>query len=200
VNDRRSARRDEESDDRRAAAAPLERRERPEAASILELQASAGNRAVAELMGSHQDDAGRQELQRDPADDASRAEPANEGNATATATMAIPDLELSIPLLSFSRQVTGPGRSDESSGEVVVTFAISKLDPRVTKAVTIGRRFKVITIVIGPQTITLHDVLFSSVNIGPDTVALGLNFASMEHHVSGTESGWTDDELAGRRG
>ena len=144
-------------------------------------------------MGAHQPESGRLDLQRDPVADASRAEPANDGTATASGTMAIPDLELSIPLLSFSQQVSGPGRSKESSGDVVVTFPIGKLDPRLTKAVADGQRFKMITIVIGTNTITLHDVVFSSVSIGPDTVTLGLNFTSMEHHAVETEPDSTGD-------
>jgi hypothetical protein len=192
VNTRRSLRRGDDPDQQQPAALAPDRRDRPETASILDLQASAGNRAVAELITS-QAEAGRLELQRDPAVDGSRAEPTNEGGANASGTMAIPDLDLSIPLLSFSQQLTGPGRSKEASGDVVVTLAIGKLDARLTKAVADGRGFKVITIVVGTQTITLRDVIFSSVNIGPDTATLGLNFTSMEHQAADSEPGSTDE-------
>lgn len=176
MNDRRPLRRDEDADKEHTRATRRERRENPDTASILALQASAGNRAVT----------ARLEVQRDPADQAPAAEPANEGTTTASGTISIPEMDLVMPILSFSRQVQGPGERKSESGDVVVTIAMESLDPRISEAVAKGRQFDTITVVIGSRsTFTLRSVVFTSFQVSSDTATLSLNFASSEFSPGG---------------
>lgn len=155
-----------------------EPRHRPETASILHLQASAGNRAVQGLL--------EMQVQRQPAGEAPAAEPANEGKSSASGTMSIPDMDISVPIISFMQQVGGAREAKGSSGEVVVTIALEHLDPGISKATADGRRFDTITVTIGSKaTFTLRGVVFSSLNMGSDMATLSLNFTSMQFSPGG---------------
>jgi hypothetical protein len=184
VNDRRHVRRGEAAEQEHSQAPRPEWRENPETASILNLQGSAGNRAVAQLFESRDGDAAHAPLQRQPADQAPGAEP-TDSRTSAAGTMSIPDMEMVIPILSFSQQVGGPGQRKTPSGEVVVSIAIESLDPRIAEAVAKGKGFATITIVVGSSTFTLHSVIFSSFQIGSDVATLSLNFTSMEFSPGG---------------
>ncbi len=176
MNDRRHLRRDDDADRELSPAPRRERRESPEAASILDLQGSVGNRAVAQLL----------ELQRQPADQAPGAEPANDGPTTASGTMTIPEMKLAMPILSFSQQIGRPREPDSTAGEVVVTISMESLDPRIAEAVAKGREFETITVTIGTKSkFTLHSVVFSSFQLGSDMATLSLNFKSMEFSPGG---------------
>lgn len=94
--------------------------------------------------------------------------------------MSIPDLELTVPILSFSRQVSGPRQPKDESGEVVVSIALDKLDPRIAQAVSSGKQFASITVVLGSTTLTLSDVIFASFNVGSEIATLSLNFQKIE--------------------
>lgn len=186
MNDRRHLRRDEDADRERSPAPQRERRENPETASILDLQSAVGNRAVAQLLESREGDAAPTTLQRQPADQSPAAEPANEGTTSATGTMSIPEMDLAMPILSFSQQVGGPGERKRSSGDVVVSIALESLDPRIQEAVAKGKQFATITVALGSgTTITLRSVVFSSFQVGSNIATLSLNFASMEFSPGG---------------
>jgi hypothetical protein len=162
---------------------PAESRHASEPADLLGLQGLAGNRAVAALLETPGADAGRTPVQLQP-EGPTNAEPAGDGTKSGTATMAIPRLDLSIPILSFSQQAGRPNQPKQESGEMVVTFALKDFDPRIAEAAAKGVPFEPITITIGTTTLTLHNVALSSYSISQDTVALGLNFASMERSPS----------------
>jgi hypothetical protein len=164
----------------RSPAPRPERRENPEAASIIDLQASAGNRAVQALLESRAADPALAPLQRQPADQAPGAEPADT-RTSAAGTMTIPDMDLVMPILSFQQQVGRPNQPKTESGEVIVAVALENLDPAIQEAVAKGRHFDTITVAIGSKsTFTLHSVVFSSFQVGSDIATVSLNFASME--------------------
>jgi hypothetical protein len=186
MTDRRHLRRDEDADKEPSPPPGRERRENPETASILDLQGSVGNRAVAALLVSREADAALAPLQRQPADQAPGAEPANDGKTSATGTMTIPEMDLVMPILSFQQQVGRTRQPKDSSGEVFVAIALESLDPRIQEAAAKGEHFDTITVAIGPKsTFTLHSVVFSSFNVGSNTATLSLNFTSMEFSPGG---------------
>lgn len=180
MSDRRQVRKGEDADERRSAARSPERREGRDTGPILDLQARAGNRAVAALFGTHPANSTRAPVQRQPGDQSPTAEPANEAGTSAGGTMTIPDPDLAVPLLSVSMQVGGTGQQRGSSGEVVVSIAIKSLDSRITQAVAKGSRFAKITVAVGAQTFTLRDVVFSSFSMGSDVATVSLNYTSIE--------------------
>jgi hypothetical protein len=145
--------------------------------SILDLQARAGNQAVAELLAAPGVDAvGPVALQRDATD----AAPADDRDQAGPARMAIPELELDLPLQSFQQTPgRGPGRG-QSGDEFVVTMAAGKGDVRLQEAAAKGRSFAVVTITFGSMTFTLHGVVISSFQVGGDISTFTLNFTSVE--------------------
>lgn len=170
MNDRRHLRREGDTDKERWSALPHERRDNPETASILNLQGSAGNRAVAQLL----------EVQLQPPEPAPGAEP-TDTRTSGVGTMNIPDLELTISILNFSRQGSGTQQPKTPSGEASVSFAVASMDPRLVEAMTRGTRFAEITVAIGTKaTIKLHGVMISGINVSGDTASLTLSFDSME--------------------
>ncbi len=182
MNDRRHVRRDEEADAHRSPAPGPERRENRETATLLDLQGSAGNRAVAQLLESRDKrDAAPAlaTLQRQPADQAPGAEPAD-SRSTATGSMTIPEMDVDMPILSFARRISGPGSAKTSAGDVEVAIALESLDPRIAEATAKGRHFATITVDIGSQTFTLHSVVITSFNVGGDIATLSLNFTSID--------------------
>ena len=186
MNDRRHLRRDDDADRERSGAPRHERRETPETAAVLDLQSSVGNRAVTQLLESRDSDAAPMTLQRDPVDQAPTADPANEGKTSATGTMTIPEMDLEMPILSFSQQVANPNQPKTPTGEVAVTIALESLDPRIQEAVVKGKQFATITVAIGSKTtVTLHGVVFSSFQLSSDIATLSLNFTSMEFSPGG---------------
>jgi hypothetical protein len=133
------------------------------------------------MLELHGADGGRSAVQRQPAGDTPGADPANEGGkGSAVGTMTIPDMKMSIPIQSFSRQAQGTGQKKEASGELFVSMAATAMDPRLAQAVARGEHVATITIVAGSQTFTMHDVFFSGYSISGETASLSLNFASME--------------------
>ncbi len=181
-------RRDEEPDAHRSPAPGPERRENRETATILDLQGSAGNRAVAQLLETRESrdardarDAApaRATLQRQPADQSPRAEP-TDSRTTATGTMSIPEMEVDMPILSFARRVSGPGSPKTSAGDVEVAIALGSLDPRISEAAAKGRQFATITIQVGSRTFTLHSVVITSFNVNSEIATLSLNFTSID--------------------
>jgi hypothetical protein len=179
VNDRRRLRRDDDTDRDQAPTRPAGRHDNPATAAILDLQSSAGNHAVGQLLQTGAHDPALVPLQREPVDQAPGAEP-TDTRTSAGETMTIPELELVMPILSFQQQAGRPNQPKSESGEVVVTLAIEKLDPRIAESVAKGRQFATITIVIGSRsTITLSGVVLSSYSVGSDTATLSLNFTSI---------------------
>ena len=135
-------------------------------AAILDLQATAGNRAVTELLAPTAGDvAGAARHDRWHA----AAEPMDT-TTSATRTMSIPDLKLSVPIQSIQMVAPRAGRGgtgdssreQATSGEVVVTFGAdtsarrcSPRSPRVNSSPSS-------TITLGSATLTLHGVVISS--------------------------------------
>ncbi len=95
-------------------------------------------------------------------------------------TMTIPDMELVVPIHSFSQQIKGAGRLKDSSGDVTVTIPLDGFSPRIAEAVSKGRHFDTITVTIGSQLFTLHGVVIESLQMTIETFALSLNFTSIE--------------------
>jgi hypothetical protein len=188
VNDRRHSRHDDELDRGRAAVPPATTDHANETANVLALQGLAGNRAVAGLLEARGADAGRTPVQLQPEGPPTTAESVDDRTTSGTPTMAIPRLDLSIPILSFSQQAGQPNQPKRESGEMTVTLAVKDLDPRIAQAAAKGDQFEPITITVGTTTLTLHNVVFSSYSISQDTVALGLNFASIERHTPGEDA------------
>ena len=126
-------------------------------AAILDLQATAGNRAVTELLGPM---AGDVAIQRDTTDGTPAAEPTDTSTATGN-TMSIPDLKLSVPVESVQTAVNGAdrgtsgrgSREQTTSGEVVVMFRAEHLSPALFAAVAQGQQFAVVTITIRSSTL-----------------------------------------------
>jgi hypothetical protein len=180
VNDRHHSRREDELDRGRPAARPAGDHRASEAEVLLGLQELAGNRAVAALLETHGTDAGRTPVQLQPEGPPQAPEPLDDSKASGTATMAIPRLDLTIPILSFTQQAGQPNLPKQESGEMIVSFAMKDFDSRIAQAAARGDLFEPITIAIGTTTVTLHNVVFSSYSVSQDTVTLGLNFASIE--------------------
>jgi hypothetical protein len=129
----------------------------------------------------HGADGARATAQRQPAGDAPTVEPADEsGKGSAVGTMTIPDMKISIPIQSFARQVHGTRKGKASSGELGVTIAATELNPRLVQAVARGEHVATITIVAGPQTFMMRDVVFSGYSINRETASFTLDFSSME--------------------
>ena len=103
--DRQRRHREDEASDERRSRAPRPAEADGADAAILDLQATAGNRAVTELLGPA---AGEVALQRDTTDGTPTAEPADSAAPTTGSTMSIPALDLSVPLLSV-QQGAKPG-------------------------------------------------------------------------------------------
>jgi hypothetical protein len=166
-----------------------------EAESILDLQARAGNRAVSELL-SAREGAAPVPVQRDTGDEKTGAEASGAGKVPSSYTMSIPQLELTVPIESV-QQASGPrggdtNRAPTPSGEVIVTVSADNLDQRLVEAAMKGRPFATITIAIGTATITLHNVVISSFQMGTGSATLQLNAQSIDY-ASG-EGGATKSE------
>ena len=177
MTDRRHLGRDEDTDRRRSAVARREEHESPETAAVLDLQERAGNRAVAGMLETQGATARGVTLQLQPD---GPAQPANDDKSSAAATMTIPEMKLSIPILSYSRDVGGPNQPKKAGGNLTVSIPVKSLDPRLAQAVARGDRFETITIEARTHKITLHGVMFSSFQMGGDVATLTLNFTSIE--------------------
>jgi hypothetical protein len=194
--DRQRRHHEDEASDERGSRAPRPAAADGADAAILDLQATAGNRAVTELLGAPA--AGDLALQRDATDGTPMAEPAGTEASPTSSTMSIPDLKLSMPVDSVQQRGRGVGdvggqsgrtqRERSRSGEVTVTFKAENMDARLMEAAAKGRQFDIVTITIGSLTLTLHGVAISSVQVGTDTVSLSLNVSSMEF-TRGAEGG-----------
>ena len=120
------------------------------------------------------------------------AEP-TDTTASATRTMSIPDLKLSVPIQSIQMgaQRAGRGgtgnssREQATSGEVVVTFGADNLSPALFAAAAQGQQFGVVTITLGASTLTLHGVVISSAQRSGDSASVSLNFTSREFTSGG---------------
>ena len=184
MSDRRHLWRDEDADKEQSPAPRREQRENSETASILDLQSSAGNRAVAQLLKSRETTP-VPAVQRDWGDPKPREEPKDSG-PTATGTMTVPDLELVVPILSFSRQAGSPNQPKTESGVASVTIPIDVSDVKIHEAVIKGKHFATVTIAIASRsTITLHDVVFSDIQLGREMAQVSMDFASMDVRHSG---------------
>ena len=173
--DRRQLRRVEEADKERSPGPGREPRKSAEAASILDLQGSAGNRAVAQLLESRNADPTLAPLQRQPSGWRPGSESANDGR------MTIPDMKLTMPIRSFSHQDGGARDTKDQSGVVNVTIAFGSHDAEIAEAAAKGRQFDTITIALGArQTFTLHSVIISGYTSANEVTGLSLSFTSME--------------------
>ena len=182
--DRQRRHREDEASDEGRSRAPRPTTADGADAAILDLQATAGNRAVTELLGPM---AGDVAIQRDTTDGTPAAEPTDTSTATGN-TMSIPDLKLSVPVESVQTAVNGAdrgtsgrgSREQTTSGEVVVMFRAEHLSPALFAAVAQGQQFAVVTITIRSSTLTLHGVVISGAQKGGETASLTLNFSSRE--------------------
>ena len=187
--DRQRPHRDDEASDERQARAPRPIEAGGADTAILDLQATAGNRAVTELLAPSTGDVA---VQRETTDESPTAEP-TDTTASATRTMSIPDLKLSVPIQSIQMgaQRAGRGgtgnssREQATSGEVVVTFGADNLSPALFAAAAQGQQFGVVTITLGASTLTLHGVVISSAQRSGDSASVSLNFTSREFTSGG---------------
>lgn len=184
---RRRDRVDEDPGGARPASPRRESHAPPEVASIRDLQHRAGNHAVAALLARSGSEAARVQVQRDaPA----RTPPAGseaDDRSSSTGSMAIADLDLEIPILSFSRGQGGRQRrrdaeaGEEDAGDFLVSLPLSAMDPRLQEASAKGRSFDTVTIKLGPNTtVTLKGVYIAQVMIDERFVSLTLNAASVD--------------------
>lgn len=181
MNDRRHLRRDEDADKEQSSTTPRARRENHENASILDLQASAGNRAVAQLLESREGDPAPAPVQRQwsAPKPAPAPEPTDRG-PTPTGTMTIPDVKLTMPIISFSYPNLGARDAKDKSGVVDVKIPLERADAWIYGAVSGGRHFDTITIANSRQTVTLHSVVISNMSIAHDMAQISLSYTSME--------------------
>ncbi len=182
--DRERRHREDEASEARQARAPQPNEPHGADAAILDLQATAGNRAVTELLAPS---AGDTAVQRDTTNDTPTAEPMD-ATTSATRTMSIPDLKLSVPIQSIQMVAPRAGRGgtgdssreQATTGEVVVTFGADDLSPALFAAVAQGQQFAVVTITLGSSTLTLRGVMISSAQKIGDSASVSLNFTSRE--------------------
>jgi hypothetical protein len=157
---------DELARSRRPASTP-DRRDGPRTPSVLDLQRSAGNQAVAQLLAAEAD--ASPTVQRDETD-----------TTSGVGTMSIPEWKLDVPIQSFQHGASRPNREKAAGGEVYITFDKKHLDARLMKAVTDGKQFEEITVQVGGRKITLRKVFLSSISMSGDFVSLSLSFGSIE--------------------
>ncbi len=188
--DRQRRHREDEASEDRQSRAPRPTEADGSDAAILDLQATAGNRAVTELLAAPGTDATTTTAQRDTPNGAPTAEPADSGAPTGGSTMSIPVLDLSVPLMSIQQgKAPSPGGTggagtakpeSSTAGEATVTFKADDLDPRLWTAAADGRTFETVTITFASMTLTLHGVVLSSVQTARDVVSITLNFSSRD--------------------
>jgi hypothetical protein len=144
-----------------------------------ELQRTAGNRAVAELLGAQRVDAPAT-VQRQPADG---AESANAGEVTAAGSMTIPELDKTLPILAFSRRADRTQKGEATSGEAELVIEIEHLDPRIQQAMLNGRKLATVVVTVGPIKVTMKNVLISGVHVTREhaTVSLVFEVSELDH-------------------
>jgi hypothetical protein len=161
----------------------------PATSGIWDLQRSAGNQAVAALLGRSSGEATHGQADAIPVQRAGEAEtpaaePATGETTSAHATMSIPSLDLVIAIDSV-QMAAGPiarGREGESSArDVSVTMQRTAFDPRLAQAANEGRVFEQITIALGSGlTITLRGVVIGHLSMDQDVVMMTLSAQSIE--------------------
>jgi hypothetical protein len=191
VTDRSWLRRSEHPDHRRQPTPQREETMPPATSAIWDLQRSAGNQAVATLLGQSSGEATRDRADAIPVQRAGEtgppvAEPASDETTSGRATMSIPALDLVIAIDSV-QMAGGPiarGRDDESSAprDVIVSMPQAAFDPRLIQAANDGRALEQITIMFGTGlTVTLNQVHIANVSMGQDVVMLTLTAGSIKH-------------------
>jgi hypothetical protein len=141
------------------------------AATLLGLQARAGNAAVAGLVAGEGPAVLRQALQREVTEEVAGSQVAS-GESTGTkAVLSIPELKAPVPLLSFSH--------GDRSGDVRVTIAVDDFDQDLFSASMNGKLFPTAVITFAGMRLTLNEVMVTSVQISPQTVTVTLAATSM---------------------
>jgi hypothetical protein len=183
MSDRQRLGKDDEGDRTRHARPPVGR-EPADADSILGLQGTAGNQAVAGLLGRDAK-SGPATIQRDEKGGGDKS------TSSAPGSMTIPEIKLTLPIQSFQQQLSpgiARGRERKTGGDVIVTFTEKDLNPRLMKAATDGKAFATITIQVGAVKVTLNKVLVSGISMTGGTVMLQLTAAEIEFPTEETGS------------
>jgi hypothetical protein len=154
--------------------------------AVLDLQRQAGNRSVVELLGGRGPESLQAQVQRDADEtiggattggDPAAAPVAEVGTAT-NATMAIPDLDLVMPIGSY-RSAGGPGGTGTTTPKsIIVTLPAEALDPRITQGLMRGDRWATVVLSSGGVALTLRDATADSISTGGSSASLTLVFAS----------------------
>ena len=161
AHSREHLRRTEELD-RREPAPP---RRPPAAERLLELQRSAGNRAVGEYLAR----------EPEPAD-------AKEETKATGPRVTLPGIG-TIPLLSVGFPPGEGGVGDGKSPgprELIMSSAVGKHSSQLSKAMLDGRTMDVEVVLAGGRTVTLHGAIVSSYTTSGDRESWTLNFTAID--------------------
>jgi hypothetical protein len=104
VSDHQRLRKDDELERSRRAPPPVDRQEPTTADTIRDLQGTAGNRAVAQLLGPDASAPALATVQREETGGGDK------GTTKAPGTMTIEELKLAMPIQSLQHQAGRPGR------------------------------------------------------------------------------------------
>ena len=180
----------DQSDLLRAGETPsVERTPATAADAVLGLQRQAGNRSVVELLSGRGPEALRAQVQRDADETVGEtttggdpaAAPMTEVATASNATMAIPDLDLVMPITSY-RNAGAPqgagGGGGTAAHSIIVTLPTAGLDPRVTDGLLRGDRWATVALSSSGYTLTLRDVTADSFSTAGSTATLTLNFGT----------------------
>jgi hypothetical protein len=160
---------------RRADVAPGE-----PAATVLDLQAKAGNAAVAALVAGEGPAVLREAIQRQPAGEDAE-EQTGKKRTRAFAVLVVPDLDLSTPLRSVSLRERRPaGESKVTPTDVDLAIAAADFNPRLYEAAAKGTVLRTATISFVGYRWILTDVMVASVSMTRDIYSLTLAATGME--------------------
>ena len=183
--DRQRPHRDDEASDERQARAPRPIEAGGADTAILDLQATAGNRAVTELLAPSTGDVAVQRETTDELADcrAHRHDRVGHSHHVDPGPQALRARSQSIQMGAQRAGRGGTGNSSReqaTSGEVAATFGADNLSPALFAAAAQGQQFGVVTITLGASTLTLHGVVISSAKRSGDSASVSLNFTSRE--------------------
>jgi hypothetical protein len=141
------------------------------AATLLGLQARAGNAAVAGLVAGEGPAVLRQAIQREGTEEVTGSGAASPESAGTKAVLTIAELKAPVPLVSFSLGNRG--------GDVRVTIAVEDFDQELFNASMTGKLFPTAVITAAGARVTLSEVMVTSVQVSPQIASVTLIGTSM---------------------
>lgn len=163
-------------------------------ATILDLQARAGNTAVTGLLAGNGPAALRVAVQRDKGRGSAGSDK-DERKRPVVAILAIPDLGTSVPLQAVQSDMrssrgggTGTREPDNRPADVHIVAALEDTPTELHAAAAGGRMFATVTIAFGRLRLLLAEVIIAGFSVSPaaggnQSVALTLNAGSIATEV-----------------